>query len=324
MCSESRRPIGDVLIAVVAVVVLAALATACSDQSKLPTSPAARTPSLGKGFTPNGPGALPQRGRIAFSSTVTGDEELYTMNEDGTGLLRLTYHAGPDQTPVWSPDGKKISFIRPGTAATEVFVMNADGSGIKQLTYLGKPHVGAMSWSPDSKRIVFMVGSSPNFDDYDLYVINSGGGAAARLTTDPASEAYPTWSPDGAKIAFASNRTGPYQIFIMNADGTSPVQFTQCISAGCLFPAWSPDGSRIAYNSLTSNNIYTSPVTNGGQMDLLVANAYFPEWAPDGVKLVFLNYGTNELDTINADGSGQTQITFMSSTEAYPTWGRKP
>ena len=324
MCTESRRPIGDARLTVVAVVVLAFAATACSDQSKLPTSPVVRSPSLGKGFTPNGPGSLPQRGRIAFSSTVTGDEELYIMNEDGTGLLRLTYHAGPDQTPVWSPDGKKISFIRPGASATEVFVMNADGSGIKQLTYLGKPNVGAMTWSPDSKRIAFMVGSSPNFDDYDLYVMNAAGGAVTRLTNDPTSEAYPTWSPDGAKIAFASNKTGPYQIYIMDANGTSPVQFTQCGSAGCLFPAWSPDGSRIAYNSLTSNNIFTSPITNGGQMDLLVANAYFPEWAPDGVKVVFLNYGTGELDTINADGSGQTQITFMSSVEAYPTWGRKP
>jgi TolB protein len=320
MYRSLRRPHG---VARLATLILVAITAACGDDRVPPTSPSLRAPSLGKGFTPNGPNTLPQRGRIAFSSTVTGDEELYTMNEDGTGLLRLSYSAGPDQTPVWSPDGKKITFIRPRNGTTEVFVMNADGSGIKQLTFLAKPNVGAMTWSPDSRRIAFTVGSSPNFDDYDLYVMNASGGAITRLTSDAGNEAYPTWSPDGAKIAFASDRTGPHQIFIMNADGTNPVQFSQCGSAGCLFPAWSPDGTRIAYNSLTSNSIYTSPVANPAQMDLLVANAYFPEWAPDGVKLVFLNYSTMEIDTINADGSGQQQLTFLSSVEAYPTWGRK-
>jgi len=319
MYRPSRRVRG---VAPLAAIAAATLLAACSDQVVPPTSPAVRTPSFGKGFTPSGPNSLPQRGRIAFSSTVTGNQELYTMNEDGTGIVRLTYHVGADDVPVWSRDGKKIAFVRSLPGSVEIWVVNADGSGVKQLTFLGKPNLAGITWSPDSRRIAFSAGSSPNFDDFDIYVMNASGGGLAQLTSDVGPESHPSWSPDGARIAFASSRTGISQIYTMQSDGTDQTQFSWCV-VGCGNPAWSPDGARIAFNSATSGGIHTSPVSDPSQMPLLVANGLFPQWAPDGVKVVFINTLTNEIDTINADGSGQTQLTSMASVEMFPSWGRK-
>jgi len=299
----------------------AVFAAACGDRAT-PTSPMPTTAALGKGFTPSGPNSLPLRGRIAFSSNVTGDQEIYTMNEDGGDIVRLTYSPGQDDAPVWSSDGKKISFVRTSATAAEVFVVNADGSGVKQLTFLGLPNIGGIAWSPDSRRIVFAAGSSPFYDDYDLYVMNANGGGLAKLTSDVGSEVHPSWSPDGTRLAFASTRTSQYNIFVMKPDGSNQTQFSYCV-VGCDFPEWSPDGTRIAISNMNGWAIDVAPVSDWYLKTTLVTGAVFPKWSPDGVKLVFVSQASTEIETINADGSGQKQLTSMSSVELYPSWGRK-
>ena len=72
-------------------------------------------------------------GKIAFTSTRDGNSEIYVMNADGSGQVRLTNNTIYDHYPAWSPDGKKIAFTKSENGTSSVFIMNADGSGQMEI-----------------------------------------------------------------------------------------------------------------------------------------------------------------------------------------------
>ena len=86
------------------------------------------------------------------------------------------------------------------------------------------------------------------------------GSGVIRLTDNDASDVTPAWSPDGRRIAFASERDGNLEIYVMNADGSGVTRLTYN-GANDLFPDWSPDGRRIAFHS-----------NRDGRMDIYVMN----------------------------------------------------
>src|SRR5207253_9544676 len=102
----------------------------------------------------------------------------------------------------------------------------------------------------------------------DIFVMNADGTNIVQLTKDTTQERQPAWSPDGAKIAFASNREGKLHIFTMNAaDGSGVTRLTTGVQTDAQ-PAWSPDGTKIAFatNRDINEEVYvmnadgTSPV----------------------------------------------------------------
>src|SRR5437667_12516153 len=82
----------------------------------------------------------------------------------------------------------------------------------------------------------------------DIFSIEPNGTNRVQLTSDPAADFDPAFSPDGSKIAFVSKRDGNYEIYVMEADGTNPRRLTNDPGFDTN-PAWSPDGSQIAFNS---------------------------------------------------------------------------
>jgi hypothetical protein len=101
--------------------------------------------------TDNRTSAEPALGVIAFSITPPDDgNEIFTINEDGTGLTRITNHEGRDAAPDWSPDAERIAFYAHSVDETSwsIFVMNADGSDIRQLTDRKGVFDNSPVWSP--------------------------------------------------------------------------------------------------------------------------------------------------------------------------------
>jgi dipeptidyl aminopeptidase/acylaminoacyl peptidase len=158
----------------------------------------------------------PDGTRFAFTSTRDGNQEIYTMNIDGTAQTRLTNNTGNDNSPTWSPDGQKVAFSRAPRFTTDyvVYVMNADGTDQTAVAAGSDP-----DWSPDGTKFVLSRGVS---GFADVYVMNVDGSGVAQLTGGGFQiDQFPAWSPDGTQIVYQSVPGSTPNIMVMNADGTN-------------------------------------------------------------------------------------------------------
>ena len=162
------------------------------------------------------------------------------------------------------------------------------------------------------------------------------------LLAGVADDRHPTYSPDGSKIAFESRPfvdrqdiiDNPADIYVMNADGTNPINLTRSPLVDDEAPSWSPDGSKIAFFSELSIHVMNADGTN-----LIDTSQYTYDedhhlaWSPDGSKIAFaceedLTAGgtrapedpPSEICVINADGTNRVRLTHNSLEDSYPAW----
>ena len=138
--------------------------------------------------------------------------------------------------------GLLIAFVSERDGNCEIYVINADGSNQKRLT--SNPADDAYpAWSPDGKKIVFSSSISRQRTivpkDAEICVMNADGTETKRLTNNNTGDGLPSWSPDGEKIVFCSDRDGNYEIYVMNADGSEQKRLTVNPAAD-KDPCWSP------------------------------------------------------------------------------------
>lgn len=181
------------------------------------------------------PAWSPDGSTIAFVSDRTGIPELYRVNDDGTGLVRLTTAIGFNGRFAWSPDGRTIALAREVAGETDLYRINADGSGMVRLTS-GVGGVGEFDWSPDGARIVFDCAT-------EVCLINADATGFARLTASSGRSAV--FAPGDGRISFVTTSFGPAaEIAVRNEDGT-----IVRVAAGIpgANPVWSPDGASLLF-----------------------------------------------------------------------------
>lgn len=202
------------------------------------------------------PSFSPDGNQVAFvwKDENSDHQHVYVKYLGSESPLKITADAADDYSPVWSPDGRSIAFLRVSEKDRGIYIApSLGGAAHKVFSPLGtiEWERGALSWSPDGKRLIFPDGKSAKSPSF-IYSLELDTLQAQRLTNPPQlsdGDYAPAFSPDGTKIAFLRGSEGAVRdIFIANADGTSPrqVTFDRRFVSGL---TWTADSSELVFSS---------------------------------------------------------------------------
>ena len=176
---------------------------------------------------------------IAFSSSRSGDPEIWTCDTNGGNLKKLTAFRGPDVSPVWNPrTGAQIAWVSGRTGLPQIYIMDTDGGNVQRMTDGG--YAISPSWSPNGQFLAFSWNrkygpGAPG--GQDIYVMDIASLRWLQLTHDSGSNDFPSWSPDNRHLVFERTINGRTSIWTMLADGTEQQKLTE--TGKDFMPNWS-------------------------------------------------------------------------------------
>ena len=258
-------------------------------------------------------------GRIVFDDF----EDLFTMNVDGSDLVTVAASTkGPEFDGAWSPDARWIVYrdsTRGINQDDEIFVARADGSGRRNLTNDPANDWGP-DWSADGKMIAF---NSTRDGDMRGFLVDPEGKNLRPMNVDAWVE-YPSFSPDGTKVAYMSALGSNYEVFIADLVSGEVTRLTQSPGHDG-WPAWSPDGATIAFSSVRDDcrfaqrdrecwrsgdigeyfDIWLIDVDGTNLRRVTSEFGQFVAWSPASAYLLISGYG---LYVLRPDGTGRLEL----------------
>ncbi len=279
--------------------------------------------------------------RVAFSSTRDAErvgqtieertaKEIYIMDYDGENPQRVTSNGSLNIAPSWCPDGRCLLYtgyqagpsVYPDIVVQNVFgqigTSKPAGGSDRNQNYMG-------DMSPDGTKIAFA--SARGGVSMDIWVVNRDGSGLRQLTTHKTIDNAPRWSPNGAQIAFVSDRSGSPRIYTMSAEGLQQTVLpTACGHVDR--PTWAPSttGLMIAYTCQTSTmghdiDVYDFSTKQTRRITDGIATNESPTFAPNGRHIMFFTtrWGKHQIAAIDIDGKNVRQLTRQGGN-TYPSW----
>jgi TolB protein len=257
--------------------------------------------------------------QIAFVSDQTGSKQVYLMEADGARKRPVTRNGTINLFPAWAADGKSLVYTSYKTGRPEIW------------TIFRGPQPGAPLLRSPDEQLRAVWSSVPGLGavvlnrdgNTDIYALR--GQSLSRLTSQRSIEVSPTFSPDGRRIAFVSDRTGTPQIYVkeLASDDVRRITFRGSYNSN---PAWSPTGEWIAYTARTTGgfDLYLVDPDSGFTAPLVLhpRSDEDPAWSPDGRKLAFTSArrGRKEIYRIDVDGRNLVRLTESFGNSVHPAW----
>ena len=270
-------------------------------------------------------------GHIVFTCQIykyQSSEQICIMNSDGSGYRRLTTDDGTRHYyPALSPDGRSVVYSQyREDNVYEIYALDIATGQATQLTdrlgVLNSPEI-----SPDGKSIVFMRWTVAS-NEYEVWKMDRNGDNPNRIFKGDGWD--PSWSPDGKKILFASDRDGPVELYIGNADG-SHVRKVSDLPSVRGRSDWSSQDLVATYSGdAWAREIYVMNLdgSNSHRVSPKGGNSQGPSFSPDGQWIAFTAYYDHfndingcEIYIMRTDGSDLARLTNNDYCDYQPRWG---
>ncbi|MFN2386020.1 MAG: protein kinase, partial [Thermoanaerobaculia bacterium] len=174
----------------------------------------------------------------------TGNMDLWIYPSSGGVATRITSDAAIDAVPLWSPDGNRLAFMSIRGGHPDVYQRSSGGEGTEDVLVKSERAKYTSDWSPDGKNLLYRVVDATS--NLELWSVPIGGaGKPAPFLKSPFGVSHGQFSPDGRWVAYASNESGRWEIFVAPFPG--PGGNWRVTSAGGTEPRWRRDGKELFY-----------------------------------------------------------------------------
>ena len=240
----------------------------------------------------------PDGRRMAVGSGTGAGLNIWIKQLDRGPFTRLTF-GGQDRRPVWSPDGRVVAFIRDSGNSSAVFGRPADGSGQDRLLARLNRQIQEVTWSRDGRWLLARTDNGAAGAG-DIVGVRVGGDTTpVPVVATPFTELHPALSPDGHWVAYASNESGAYEVYVRPFPDEGGGRW-QVSNGGGVEPLWAPDGRQVFYldpsGHLVAAEVRTAPtfsvagLTTLFDASKLVFDFFHQSYdlTPDGRSFIFL------------------------------------
>ncbi|HJQ23482.1 MAG TPA: protein kinase [Blastocatellia bacterium] len=289
------------------------LSTESGEKRRLTAPPAGSLGDSVPAFSPDGTS-------LAFVRAVSaGVFDIYIIAVTGGEPRRLTFDNAQVKSLAWTSGGREIVFTSSrGGSISNLWRIPAAGGRAERVVGVGQ-RVFSATVSRQGDTLAY----TQSLDDMNIWHLEmpSPGGRAGpptKMISSTQWEVGPAYSPDGKRIVFASDRTGSWELWVCNSDGSDPLQLTNSFAGS---PRWSPDGRQIAFDARPEDNydIYVISAEGGSPRRLTTepSEDVVPSWSRDGRWIYFSSNrgGSMEIWKMPVEGGAAVQVTRQGGFE---------
>jgi serine/threonine protein kinase len=261
-----------------------------------------------------GPAFSPDGKYLAFvSGSGFLSNDIYVAPVSGGKPRPVTSLHADIRGPAWMSNGKELVFSSNHQGLKTLWRVALTGSDPEPLS-IPADDARQVTISARGNRLAFLR-YKVDTNIWEAPAFAAGHRQPLKLIASTREDASPAFSPDGQRIAFASNRSGRFEIYVCGGDGSNPVQLTSMKAPDTGTPAWAPDGKQIAFDSRLEGHSDIFVINaEGGSPHRLTTEPYdneLPSWSRDGHWIYFTSErsGGNQIWKVQAEGGATVQVT---------------